>query len=58
MSHEPQSFTNPVVGKNRQKWRLLELDGKGLLECSVENGIACRVDKVGEDDSVLVGELR
>jgi hypothetical protein len=32
------------------------LDGEGLFQCAIEDGVAGGVDEVGEDDAVFFGE--
>src|SRR5208282_583253 len=55
-AHEAQGFANAGFGQQIQVGGLLELDGEGLLQGSVEHGIAGGVDEVGENDGVFFGE--
>ena len=43
-------------GNRLQVGRLLQLDGQGLLQRSVEHGVAGGVDEVGENYGVFFGE--
>jgi hypothetical protein len=56
-AHELEGFADLLVRIDRQKGRLLELDSKGLLQCSIKNRVAGGVDEVGEDDGVFVGKF-
>jgi hypothetical protein len=55
-SHELERFLNSRFGNQIQVGRLLELDGEGLLQSAIEDGVSRGVDEVGEKDRILFRE--
>src|SRR4029077_13423681 len=53
-SHELQCLLYLLLRHNVQKGRLLQIDGEGLLECSVKDGIAGGVGEIREQNRVLL----
>lgn len=56
LAHEFQGGLRFGFGEQIQIRRLLELDGEGLLERAIKDGIAGGVDEIGKDDGVFVRE--
>src|SRR5580693_649238 len=54
--HKRQRFANTIIRKEVQVWRLLQLDRERLLQRVVECRVAGRVDEVGEQDRVAIGQ--
>ncbi len=55
-AHEAESVLNFGFGEQVEVGRLLELNGKGLLQSAVENGVAGGIDEFREDYGIFVGE--
>ncbi len=56
LGHQGQRLRDALVGKQVQKWRLLQLCRKPLPQRAVEDRIAGGVGEIGENDGVLLGE--
>ena len=57
LAHEAESLLDALFGDDAEEGRLFELDGEGLFESVVEDGVAGGVGEVGEDDGVGLGEF-
>jgi hypothetical protein len=55
--HQFQGGGHTLVGKNVEKRRLLQMDRQCLLQRVIQKGIACQVDKVGDDDAVVCSQM-
>ena len=56
LPHQAQGLAQALVRHQAEERRLLELDRQCLFQCAVEDAVTGRVDEVGQDDRVLVGE--
>jgi len=57
-THHAQRLPDLILGNEAEKGRLLELHRQALPQRAVEDRIARRVLKIGEDNSVFVGQHR
>src|SRR4029077_7151680 len=55
-AHELKGLAKAAFGKNVDEGRLAQVYGQRLLQGIVENRLAGRVVKIGEDDGILFGE--
>src|SRR6202030_759744 len=58
LAHLPQRLRDFLVGDNIQERGFLEYRGEALAERAVEDCVAGRVRKIGEEDKILFSELR
>ena len=58
LPHQLERLADAFRRHDAQKRRLLELHGEPLAQRLVEHRVAGRVREIGEDDGVLVGQLR
>ncbi len=56
--HQRQRPANPIRGNDAEEGRLLELDDHRLLQGAVEERVAGRIDEIGDDDGVAIGQRR
>ncbi len=56
--HETQRALDALIRQQRQKWRLLQLHRHRLPQRIVEDGIARRVRKIGDEHGVAFGQTR
>ena len=56
--HQLKILVNLPIVENLQEWRFLELNGQSFAEHVVKFGVASGVGEIGDDNRILVRELR